>query len=86
MKLIQFIDWLRDRWPQVVRICLASLALLILLDAIPGVVDKEHAHTRPERWPAFWSVFGFVGCVVLIVASKWFGHLGIMKREDYYDD
>jgi hypothetical protein len=86
MKLIRLIEWLRQRLPAVVRVCLVALALLILVDAIPGLVDKEHAHTRFERWPAFWSMFGFVGCVLLIVVSKWFGHLGIMKDEDYYDD
>ena len=86
MKLVQLIDYLRNHLKTVVRICLALLALLILLDAIPAVVDKEHAHTAAEHIPGFWAVFGFVGCAVLIVASKWFGHLGIMKREDYYDE
>jgi hypothetical protein len=50
------------------------------------VVDKEHAHTAVEKLPGFWAVFGFLGCVVLILASKAFGHAGIMKREDYYDE
>jgi succinate dehydrogenase hydrophobic anchor subunit len=86
MNLVRLIEWLRQRLPAVVRICLVALALLILVDSIPGLVDKEHAHTRLERWPAFWSVFGFLGCAILIVASKWFGHRGIMKDEDYYDD
>jgi len=36
--------------------------------------------------PAFWSIFGFLGCVVIIIGSKWFGHAGIMTREDYYDE
>jgi hypothetical protein len=86
MNLVRFIEWLRERLPTVVRVSLIALALLILVDAIPGVVDKEHAHTKLERWPAFWSVFGFLGCVTLILVSKWFGHCGIMKDEDYYDD
>ena len=85
MKLVVLIEYLRDRLMTVVRVCLVLLALLVLLDAIPGLVDKEHAHTRAEHWPGFWAVFGFVGCVVLILASKAFGHAGIMQREDYYD-
>jgi hypothetical protein len=24
--------------------------------------------------------------VLIIILSKWFGHLGIMTREDYYDN
>jgi hypothetical protein len=86
MNLARFIQYLRDHLKTVVRVCLVMLALLVVIDAIPGVVDKEHAHTRAEHWPAFWAVFGFVGCVILILASKAFGSAGIMQREDYYDE
>ena len=86
MNLVRIIEWLRQRLTGVVRICLVALAVLVLVDAIPGVVDKEHAHTPLERWPGFWALFGFLGCVLLILVSKWFGHCGIMKDEDYYDD
>ena len=84
MKLVQFIEFLRNRLKMVVRISCALLALLILIDSL--WVDKEHAHTRPEHLPGFWSVFGFVGCVAIILLSKWYGHAGIMTREDYYDE
>lgn len=86
MKLIQLIEYLRNRLKTVVRACLVILALLVVLDAIPALVDKEHAHTQAEHIPAFWAVFGFIGCVVLIIVSKWFGRAGIMQREDYYDE
>ena len=86
MKLVSLIEWLRKRLKTIVRVCLVLLALLVLLDAIPGLVDKEHAHTGAEHWPGFWAVFGLVGCVVLILASKAFGHAGIMQRADYYDE
>jgi len=86
MNLVRIIEWLRQRLTAVVRVCLVALAVLVLVDAIPGVVDKEHAHTALERWPGFWALFGFLGCVMLILVSKWFGHCGIMKDEDYYDD
>ena len=86
MNLVKLIQFLRDRLKTVIWIACAFLALVVVLDAIPGIVDKEHAHTAVERWPGFWAVFGFVGCVVIILVSKWFGHLGIMTREDYYED
>ena len=87
MKLLQLIEFLRTRLKTVVRVCLVGLAVLVLLDALPGLVGKEEAHTWLERHlPGFWALFGFVGCVLLIVVSKAFGHLGIMRREDYYDD
>jgi vancomycin permeability regulator SanA len=86
MNLVKFIEFFRRRLKAVIWVCAAVLALLVILDAIPAVVDKEHAHTAPEHWPAFWAVFGFVGCVAIILLSKWFGHTGIMTREDYYDE
>jgi len=86
MKLLRFIEFFRARLRATVGVCLALLALLVVVDAIPGVVDKEHAHTAPEHWPAFWAVFGFIGCAILIILSKAFGHAGIMTREDYYDE
>jgi hypothetical protein len=86
MTLIKLIQFLRDRLKTLIWISCAILALVVVLDAIPGIVDKEHAHTAVERFPGFWALFGFVGCVVIILVSKWFGHLGIMTREDYYEE
>lgn len=84
MKLVRLIEFLRSHLRAVVRICFVVLALLVLADAL--LVDKEEAHTAAEHIPGFWSVFGLVGCMLLIIASKAFGHAGIMKREDYYGE
>ncbi len=81
--IVQVVDYFRDRLRATVRVSLALLALLVLGDAL--FVSKEHAHTFVERIPGFWAVFGFVACAVIIIVSKWYGHLGIMTREDYYD-
>ena len=86
MNLVKFIEFLRNRLKTVVRVCFVVLAVVVLLDAIPAIVDKEHAHTAAEHWPGFWSLFGFIGCALIIIISKWFGHAGIMTREDYYDE
>lgn len=86
MKLLELIEWCVARRTLLLRASLVVLGLLVAADAMPFLVDKEHAHTRPEHLPGFWAVFGFLGCVVIIVASKAFGHAGIMTREDYYDE
>lgn len=83
MKLVQLIEFLRSRLRTVVWICCGLIALVVLIDIF--AVDKEHAHTAIEKIPGFWAVFGFVACVLIIILSKWFGHAGIMTREDYYD-
>ncbi|OGQ86151.1 MAG: hypothetical protein A2512_02210 [Deltaproteobacteria bacterium RIFOXYD12_FULL_56_24] len=82
--IVKLIDFLRDRLPLVIRLSYVGLALLVVWDVL--FVSKEHAHTAVEHIPGFWAVFGFVACVVIIIVSKWYGHLGIMTREDYYDN
>lgn len=86
MILVRLIEWLRARRRTVVRGCWGVLALLVVADALPWLVDKSHAHTAAERLPGFWSGFGFLACVAIIVLSKGYGHTGIMQREDYYDE
>jgi hypothetical protein len=86
MKLLNLIEFLRRHRTKVVNICLALLVLLVLADAVPALVDKQHAHTKIEHIPGFWSAFGFVACILIVFVSKWFGHAGIMQREDYYDE
>ena len=85
MKLVRMIEILRSHLSLLIRLGIAVLILLVVLDALPALVDKEYAHTEVEHLPGFWSIFGFLGCVLIILASKAFGHAGIMKREDYYD-
>ena len=82
--IVNIIEFFRARIKATIRVCLVVLAALVVWDAL--FVSKEHVHTFVERIPGFWAVFGFVACVVIIIVSKWFGHLGIMTREDYYDD
>ncbi len=84
MKLAKLIEFLRNRLKTVKRVCYAVLALVFLWDLF--FVHKEHAHTAAERLPGFWLTFGFIACVLIIIVSKWFGHAGIMQREDYYDE
>ncbi len=88
MNLVKLIEYLQKHLKTVVRISIALLVVLVVVDAIPGLVGKEHhAHTWAEKYiPGFWSIFGFVACVLIIFLSKWFGHAGIMTREDYYDE
>lgn len=87
--IVKLIDFLCDRLKVVIWLCCLGLALLVAWDLM--FVDKHHAHTSPEHWPFFWSLFGFFACALIIIASKWFGHFKwfgrftIMTREDYYD-
>jgi hypothetical protein len=81
--IVRLIDFLRERMGLVKGLSYTVLALLVVADLL--LVDKQHAHTAVEHLPGFWSLFGFIACVLIIIVSKWYGHLGIMTREDYYD-
>ena len=84
MIIVALIDLLKKHLKAVIIGCLALLVLLVVGDAC--LVAKEHAHTQVEHYPAFWAVFGFLACLIIIFVSKWFGHRGIMQDEDYYGD
>ena len=84
MRLAKLIEFLRNRLKTVIWVSCAVLVLLAVTDMI--FVGHSEAHTAAEHVPAFWSIFGFLGCVAIILLSKWYGHLGIMTREDYYED
>ncbi len=84
MRLVILIDFLKKHIGRVRTASLCSLLALVVFDWL--WVDKSPAHTGPEHYVAFWALFGFVSCVAIIFLSKWYGYLGIMTREDYYDD
>lgn len=35
--------------------------------------------------PAFYALWGFIGCTAVIYISKWLGKLFILSEQDYYD-
>lgn len=81
--IVKLIDSLRER---LTLLKTAGLALLVLLIAFDGLfVSKEHAHTAMEQYPGFWSVFGIVAALAIVMASKCLEAYDIMTREDYYD-
>lgn len=97
MNLVRLIDFLRDRLQTVIRVCIAVLALLVVLDIARVLLSHEHheaaaAHEEvsgfwptlyhiAETWPGFWAVFGFVACVLIVYVSKAYGHAKIGNSE-----
>ncbi len=77
------IEYLRERLKIVIGTCYGILAFVL---AYSMYVDKSHAHTWVEQnIPFFWSIFGFAAAAAIIGIAFWFGHSGIMVREDYYE-
>ena len=80
MNLIDIIDKLRMKI--VKKIAYGILVLLILVDFI---IPRHEIHFFGDQIPGFWSLFGFISCVLIIVVSKWIGHHWLVRDEDYYD-
>jgi hypothetical protein len=66
---------------RVLVVLYAACALLLLAD----FVLHRHIEHPLEELPGFYAVYGFVGCVALVVAAKELRRL-VMRPEDYYDE
>lgn len=55
--------------------------LLVLAD----LVVHRHAEAGFDGVFGFYSLYGFIACVALVLAAKLLRR-GVMRREDYYDD
>lgn len=45
----------------------------------------RHIYHSWENIPAFYAIYGFVGCVILVLIAKEMRKV-IMRGENYYDD
>ena len=81
MKLLDIIEILRTKAAK--RIAYGALILLIVVDF---VIPRHEVHFFGDNIRGFWSLFGFIACVLIIIISKWIGRLGLMQDESYYDE
>ena len=63
------------------RIFYSICVLLVVADFI----FHRHIGLQWEELPAFYAIYGFVACVVLVIIAKEMRKL-VMRKEDYYDD
>ena len=54
--------------------------VLLLLD----FVLHRHFYHPWEKIPGFYALYGFVACVLLVLAARWMRGV-VMRSEDYYD-
>lgn len=74
------------RFRRVKRVFYVVLGLIIAAEIATLLFSEGHAHFKFEDFPAWGSLYGFISCVVIVIGSKWIGKLGLMRREDHYDD
>lgn len=61
---------------------------VIGLASFAGELFGPHDPAHTGWWtgiPFFYALFGFVGCVIIVVFSKWLGKIGLQQKEGYYD-
>ena len=81
MSLLKIIEILRTKTMK--KIAYAVLIFIIVMDFF---IQRHEIHFFGDEIPGFWSIFGFIACILIILISKWIGHLGIMQDENYYNE
>ena len=68
------------------RRLLVILIVLIALVFIDLLWRESHGHFAWSGIPAFYALLGLIGCVVIVLISKWLGHHWLQKKHDYYEE
>lgn len=71
--------------PENIRKMLKVFYVICGLLVVADFVVHRHIYHDWENIPAFYAIYGFVGCVVLVLIAKEMRKV-IMRREDYYDE
>lgn len=64
----------------ILRVFYVLSGLLVLID----FVYHRHMEHPWEKVPAFYCIYGFVACVILVLIASQMRKL-VMREEDYYD-
>lgn len=70
--------------PRNVKIILYLLYISCLILFILDFIIHRHTYHQWEGLLGFYAVYGFIGCVVLVLIAKWMRTF-LMRDEDYYD-
>ena len=81
MSLLKIIEIFRRKTMKII-----AYGVLILIFVVDFFIPRHEIHFFGDRIPGFWSLFGFVVCILIILISKWIGRLGIMQGENYYNE
>ncbi|OQX21844.1 MAG: hypothetical protein BWK75_02250 [Candidatus Altiarchaeales archaeon A3] len=62
-----------------------ALAMSVVIDITVLFTTHPHHNFAVENIPAFYAIFGFIACTLLLIGSKRLGKLfHLMVPEDYY--
>ena len=67
------------------RILVIILMALILSVLIELPLYGGHGDFAWSGILGFFALFGLIGCVAIVLISKWLGHYWLQRKEHYYD-
>lgn len=70
--------------PENISKILKVFYVICVLLVVADFIVHRHIYHDWENIPAFYSIYGFVGCVILVLVAKAIRKV-LMKKEDYYD-
>lgn len=73
-----------DNPKNVKRVLYSLYACCILLLALDFVIHRHVVHSWENLW-GFYPLYGFVGCVILVLVATWMRTF-LMRPEDYYSN
>ena len=71
--------------PRNVDRLLKGLYAICIILIIADFIIHRHTTMAWEKIPAFYAVYGFTACVVLVVVAKMMRKV-VMRKENYYDE
>ena len=74
-----------DNPKNVKRVLYALYTCVVLLLAVDLFYHKHGIFTWESSF-GFYSVYGFVACVILVIVAKYVLRPLVMRKEDYYND
>lgn len=73
-----------DRPENVKRALRVFYVMCILLAVLDFVIHRHVYHSLENVW-LFYPVYGFIGCVLLVLVASWMRTF-LMRGESYYED
>ena len=80
--LLRILNYLNEHSLMLKRIFFVFLALFVVFDFH---ATRHVPHFFGDSIIGFWSLFGLIGCLGLIIVFKGLSHVWLEKKEDYYD-
>ena len=80
--LLRILNYLNEHSLMLKRLFFAFLAFTVVFDFY---ASRHEPHFFGDSIIGFWSVFGLLGCLGMIVVWKGLSHVWLAKKEDYYD-